>query len=91
MAFEMRPNTGMLFKNLDKDEDTHADYQGEALIDGQLYWFNAWIKEGKKGKFMSCSFRLKKHTQGALDRPSPKAGQSAKGGSVEELENDVPF
>lgn len=84
MAYEMRPNTGTLFKNEEKQEETHADYQGEALIDGQLYWFNAWIKTGKSGKkFMSCSFKPK--TGKAPEKvPAPR-------GSVGDLEDDLPF
>ena len=82
MAYEMRPNSGTLFKNEEKQEETHADYQGEALIDGTVYWFNAWIKTGKSGKkFMSCSFKPK------TDRPAAKP----KGGPIGDLENDIPF
>lgn len=76
MPFEMRPNSGVLFRNDDKEKETHADYQGEALIDGKTYWLNAWIKTGKSGrKFLSCSFR-------------EKAQKSAKSATEDE---DIPF
>ena len=79
MAYEMRPNSGTLFKNDEKKEPNHADYQGEALIDGKVYWFNAWIKEGKRGKFMSCSFREKtKKGEKPVDRSK-------------EVDDSIPF
>jgi hypothetical protein len=53
-------NSGSLFKNDRKEKPNHADYTGNATIDGVDYWMNAWIKEGKNGrKFMSFSFRPK--------------------------------
>lgn len=83
MAYEMRPNTGALFKNEEKEDPNHADYQGEALIDGTVYWFNAWIKTGKSGKkFMSCAFKPKAAKQ------EPKTATKT---SVEELDEDLPF
>lgn len=86
MAYEMRENTGTLFKNEDKDEDTHADYQGEALVGGTLYWFNAWIKTGKSGKkFMSCSFRPKQQ------RNAPPKERPAQNQDVADMDNDIPF
>ncbi len=81
MTYEMKDNTGTLFKNDKKEKDTHADYQGTALVDGVEYWFNAWVKQGKSGKFFSCSFRQKTN---APAKASPKSG-------VEELEDDLPF
>ena len=57
--YEQRDNSGVLFRNERKEEPSHADYQGNAMIDGQEYWMNAWLKDGKNGKFMSFSFRPK--------------------------------
>lgn len=59
MSYEQRDNSGILFKNDRKEEKSHPDYTGEARIDGKVYRMSAWIKEGKKGKFMSFSFRRK--------------------------------
>lgn len=52
-------NRGTLFKNDRKEKDTHADYNGSINIDGKEFWLNAWIKEGKIGKFMSLSVKPK--------------------------------
>lgn len=52
-------NCGILFKNDDKQTEKHPDYRGDALIDGEEYWLSGWIKEGRKGKFLSLAFKLK--------------------------------
>ena len=59
MAFEQRDNTGTLFKNDDRDKDTHPHAKGTALIAGVEYWVSAWTKEGKNGKFQSLAFKAK--------------------------------
>jgi hypothetical protein len=54
MAYDNR-NRGVLFKNDRKQKDTHPDYQGKIDVNGTEYKLSAWIKEGKKGKFMSLA------------------------------------
>jgi hypothetical protein len=54
-----RDNSGILFKNDRKEQESHADYNGTATINGEEFWMNAWLKKGAKGKFMSFSFRPK--------------------------------
>lgn len=59
MAYVLKDGQGSLFRNKEKVEATHADYTGQAKIAGVEYWLNAWIKDGKAGKFMSLSVRPK--------------------------------
>lgn len=53
-------NRGALFKN-DKagGNQNWPDYRGMLNVGGTEYWLDAWIKEGKKGKFMSLSIKPK--------------------------------
>jgi len=59
MAYEQKPNTGVLFRNERKEKDTQPDHTGNALIGGVEYYISAWVKDGKKGKFFSFSFKPK--------------------------------
>ncbi len=52
-------NRFALFKNERKEKDTHPDLTGTINVDGVEYYLNAWTKEGKKGKFLSGSIKLK--------------------------------
>jgi len=79
-TFEQRDNSGTLFRNERKEQPNHADYEGTAMIGGKEYWMNAWLKEGKKGKFMSFSFREK-----APSRPVEKAPVK------DDFVDDIPF
>jgi len=82
MAEYDRTNSGVLFKNEDKATDKHPDYGGSINVDGIDYWLSAWIKTGKKGKFMSLSVKPK---VGLVNVP-PKAAPRAA-----EIDDDIPF
>ena len=60
---------GVLFKNDRKERDNHPDYKGSCEVDGVEYWLSAWIKEGKKGKFQSLSFKRKDEQRGPKKEP----------------------
>lgn len=56
MAFEHKPGSGSIFKNDRKETSNQPDYTGSMKgLDGEMYWISAWIKDGKKGKFLSIS------------------------------------
>lgn len=72
MAFEMKENTGSLFKNDKKESENHPDYTGQALINGVPMWISAWIKETGEGKkFFSFSFREKTAKPQEVNKSGP--------------------
>lgn len=74
-------NRGALFKNDDKQEDTHADYRGNLNVGGTEYWLDAWIKTSKAGKkFMSLSVKPK-------EAPKPVKARN----SFDDMDNDIPL
>ena len=52
-------NSGILFPNDKKLQANHADYKGNATINGEAYFMDAWKKRGEKGVFLSFLFKKK--------------------------------
>ena len=84
MAFETKELTGALFKNDQKEDETHADFNGSAKIGGIEYWVNAWTKtyekDGVKRKYFSLSFRPKAIQVKAPAKPA-----------VDDMADDIPW
>jgi hypothetical protein len=81
MPQQQHDNSGILFRNNDKNNDRDRDYKGEATIAGVKYWVSGWIKEGKNGsKFLTFSFKAK-------DAPAAKP----KSAFANELDDEIPF
>lgn len=58
--FEKKNNSGSLFTNKKKEKDTHPDYRGDILLDGNEYWVSGWKKKDKNGDtFLSLAFSPK--------------------------------
>ncbi len=59
MPYEHKPGTFSLFKN-ETDNDKAPRYKGYGKdLDGNDIEVAAWLKDGAKGKFMSCTFKRK--------------------------------
>ena len=80
---EVRDNSGVLFKNDKKVNDSHPDYKGSIMVAGVEYWLSSWIKEGKNGKFMGLALMPKDES-----RTPAKATSS---NSVADMSDDIPF
>jgi len=53
-------NRGVLFKNENKEQETHSDYKGNININGVEYWLNGWLKTSKNGKkYFSLAVKTK--------------------------------
>jgi len=60
MAFEHKPGSFSLFKNDKQGNEKRPDYTGDGMsLDGKHIKVSAWLKDGAKGKFMSCKFEEK--------------------------------
>ena len=93
-------NSGALFPNDRKTKASHPDYKGTMTdASGQEFWISAWVKQGKKGEFLSLAFEKKEdppvtgpRTLGGAKpvTPRPAAIPSAPR-NPEDLEDDLPF
>ena len=52
---EQRNNSGVMFKNDNKQEENTPDFKGNITVDGKAYWISAWIKKGKNGEFLGLA------------------------------------
>lgn len=83
-------NRGVLFKNDRKEEgDRKPEYTGSLNVDGVEFFLDAWLKDGKSGKFMSVSVKRKdKQPEGATapqqQRRAAPAPASRQGGDFDD-------
>lgn len=86
MAYD-NTNTGILTRNDKGDNELRPDYRGSINVNGQEFWLSAWIKEGKKGKFMSLSIKPKD------EKVAQAKGASGSGSArlSDDINDDIPF
>jgi len=73
---QQREMTGVLFKNENRKTDRAPEYTGECTINGKLLRIAAWIKDGRKGKFMSIQFSEPQQQQRSGGRDSRDEDES---------------
>lgn len=88
MAYELRDQSGTLFKNGRKTQPNQPDYGGDAMVNGVKVRMSAWVKRGAKGKFMSLAFsppRDEQRQAAPVERaPAIRAERDA-------MDDEIPF
>lgn len=89
--YQQQDNSGSLFKNENKKTDKHPDYSGEALINGQPFFMDAWMKTAESGRrWMSFSFKPKQQRAEPAKQAAP-APRRAPAQNVADMEDDIPW
>lgn len=99
MAYEIKNNTGSLFKNDRRQNDNQPMYQGNAMVDGKLKRLSVWVRTSKNGtSYMSLAFEevngayqqnAPQQSAPAPQRPAPAPAPASQG--LEPLPDDLPF
>lgn len=85
-------NRGVLFKNDRKQQDNHPDYTGNINVDGHEFWLSAWIKDGRKGKFMSLSIKPKEQQRTMpVARTDGRSVSNSTRRQSAEMDDEIPF
>jgi len=79
MAYEQKPNTGVLF-TAEKKSEKHPDLNGSLKLEDGDYYISAWKKTGQKGEYLSLSVKKKEAQTQQTEQPKYKVTQ-----------NDLPF
>jgi hypothetical protein len=98
MAFELRDNTGSLFKQPPEKmtSENSPPYEGDFKFvcphchAESRAWIKAWVKEGKLGKFFSVAVKFRQALQQreqAPPAPRPAPPTSKKN----PIEDEIPF
>jgi hypothetical protein len=91
--YTQKDNSGSIFKNDKKEQESHPDGKGSALIDGVEYWVSSWNNVGKNGtQYRSLSFQRKDQVKQSPKQtaPAPRQAKSNAGGFAD-MDSDIPF
>lgn len=92
--YEIKDNSGSIFRNQKKEKDTHPNLTGSARINGVDYWVSCWSKPTKDGsdKWLSLAFKPKDE-QPTLRTNTPRVGEpnDPRRALNDEIDDEIPF
>ena len=80
-------NRGQIWKNDDKQSDTHPDFKGTINVEGVEYWVSAWKRKpdaNPKAPALSFSIKLK-------ESQAAQAKAAAQGVPADDFNDPIPF
>lgn len=88
MAYQHKPNSGSLWKNLKREKDTHPEYKGSAMIDGVEYWVSAWVNTSQQdgSKYFGMKYERKDAQQAQAPQQAAQDFQAPA-----DMDPDIPF
>ena len=92
--YQQKDDSGALFTNSKKAKDTDPNYQGDALIGGNLFWVSGWVNTSQAGnKYMKLSFSPKDqaHNNGMKQVKQAIAPKAEPIPAEQYEDTDIPF
>jgi hypothetical protein len=92
-GYQPKPGTGSVFKNDRKTEDWHADWRGKILMpDGSEHYLDVYDNVSKGGvEYKSVRIGNPVANANAGQAPVRNTQPTNPAGSVQDLEDDLPF
>lgn len=83
-------NRGAMWRNQNKQSDTHPDLSGSINIEGVEYWISGWTKkENSSPNAPVVSISIRPKEQGVQPRNNTQAAAPAN--NTVDFESDIPF
>lgn len=79
---QAKDNSGVLFTNDQRKNDSHPNMKGSITVNGVDYWISAWTKVGKNGKFLGLAVTPKDGAKQTEKKAAPVA---------DDFDSDLPF
>jgi len=80
-------NKGAIWKNEDKQSETHPDFKGSLNVNGVEYWVSAWLRaKDANPKAPSLKFSIQ-----PKERQEPQAQPAREPGSDDDFNDSIPF
>lgn len=76
---QAKDNSGVLFTNDQRKNDSHPNLKGSITVAGVDYWISAWTKNGKNGKFLGLAVTPKDASKQVEKKPA------------EDFDSSIPF
>jgi hypothetical protein len=88
MPYEQKDNSGSLFKNDKRENDSQPHAKGSAMVDGVEYWVSAWTNTSERTgeKYQKLAFTRKE--QPASMVPPKRKAEPEPG---DNWSDDIPF
>ena len=90
MAYEQKPNTGVLF-TAEKKSEKHPDLNGSLKLEDEEYYISAWKKTGPKGEYLSLSVKKKEEYLSLSIKKKESQTQQVEQPKYKVTQNDLPF
>ena len=89
--FQQKDGSGILFKNDRKSKDSQPDRVGSVTINGTRYSIAGWIKDGKKGPYLSLAVKPWEDNAARNQPVKPERAPARDVSADDDFGDSIPF